>query len=119
MDPFWKDHFRIIDVEVENEWIHPDGGEGSDVAIFGALESDPKQGLVITFYVDSKYVVSDMRQFLAPFKGGALSVINEYSAKDYVMDVQEETGRIYLFNFYNGFGGYKNNAADNWINIDP
>lgn len=120
MDPFWKDHFHLIDVEVENEWIYPasvEFGEPSEVAIFGALESDPKQGLVITFSVDSKYVVSGMEQFLAPFKGGALSVINEQMPKDFVMEAQDETGRIYAFNYSNGFDSYKNNADDDWIYI--
>lgn len=111
VDSFWKKY--LTNVEIQNEWIYC-GTDGYSIAIFGASKDNPKQGTVDVISTNSKDEIIYEQQFLAPYEGGALSVINEPSAKDFIMDVQDEAGRIYLFNFYNGFGAYKDNANDNW-----
>lgn len=104
MDPFWE--YYLSDIEIQNEWMYPGSvnlGEPCDIAIFGALKSNPKQGTIIIFCVNNKNEIVYKQQFLAPYEGGALSVMDEPSAKDFVMKVQDETGRIYSFNYFNGF----------------
>lgn len=111
IDIFWKNYLSNIDIQ--NEWIYY-GMDGYSIAILGASKDNPKQGTADIISTNSNNEIISEQQLLAPSEGGALSVINEPSVKDFTMDVQDETGRIYLFNFYNGFVAYKDNANGNW-----
>lgn len=112
MDEFWDSYFSETDIE--NEWFHA-SDSGYNIAIFGALKENPKQGVVCLLTVNPDYTVSSTEQILSPYEGGSLSVIDQTSiAKEFNMEVQEESGLVYLFNFYNGFIAYKKDESGDW-----
>lgn len=104
------------DIEINNAWVRPLGDSGYSVAVFGALKENPKQGVADVFELYNDKTSPKITQILAPSSdGGTLSVLDTYSAKDYIMEVMDENNIVYLFNFYNGFTAYKNGIdGDDW-----
>lgn len=110
MDEFWINY--LPEAEIQNEWIYSTE-QGYYVAIFGASKGNSRQGVVNTYTISDDKIIA-AQQFLAPSKGGALSVMDINSPKDYNMKVQDEDGTIYLFNFFNGFAAHKDNINSDW-----
>lgn len=111
MDDFWSS--SLPEVSIQNEWIHA-ADAGYSIAIFGALKDDPGQGIVDIYYVDPDKTIAYSEQILAPSRGGSLSAIDVESAKEFNVEVEDELGTVYLFNFSNGFTAYKEGRSGDW-----
>lgn len=112
MDDFWKGY--LSDIDIKNEWFHA-ADTGYCVAIFGALKDNPEQGIADVLSLTPDCTIISAERILAPIKGGSLSVMEGTStAKEFNMEVQEESGKEYLFNFFNGFTAYKEERDGDW-----
>lgn len=94
---------KYPDINVTNEWLG--GKEETDrfVVLFGALKSDPKQGVaqVIEYTPDCSKVLNAYR-FMEPGKHGTLKVV-ELGSKDIEMVVVDGDGNKQAFMTNVGF----------------
>ena len=111
IDDFWNSY--LPEVTIQNEWIHA-ADAGYSIAVFGALKDDPEQGTVNMVDVDPDNRITGSRQILAPSKGGSLSVTDEETAKEFIMEAEDEHGTTYLFDYYNGFTAFKEGKGGDW-----
>lgn len=111
MDGFWDSY--LPDVTIQNQWIHA-ADAGYRIAVFGALKDDPEQGSVNMIDVGPDNTITNSRQMLAPSKGGSLSVNEEKTSKEFIMEAEDEYGTVYLFDYYNGFTAFKEGKGGDW-----
>ena len=94
------------DIIVANGWESAKAEGNRTVVLFGALKSDPEQGVAVVLSIDpeDEGKILDRTRVLTPEKHGAIRVTT-LGAKDFDMTTVAEDGYYWTFNVYNGFSG--------------